>query len=814
MPSDFRHALRNLVASPGFAFTAMLTLALGLAAVSTIFAVVETVMFRPLAFPHSERIVTVSQVLSPFGSGPSVANLAEFQRWEGSGLFKHAAAVGAAQLTLLGSGRAERLFGVSVSPDFFRVFEVRPFLGRGFEARDAMPGQDSVIVLSHSLWMSSFGGDPLIIGKVARTDAGPMTVIGVMPPRFDFPRLADVRTIMYWAPERTEFWTPLTITEKLVEEGNFNYYVIGRLKDDVTPQRAAEQCRASAIQIFRDKVVRNPASIFGQLIAKLAVYVVPLRDTMSWGVRSALWMLLAAVGLLLMLVLFNLSNLLLTRNAGRLREFVVREALGATRWHLFRQGLAEPILVVAGASLISLAAAEWGVSIIRAVAAARIPRLYDLSVDARVTALLIILSLVIAALFGALPLLVLRKSAISTVLQSEGRGATGDRYTHRLKSGLMILEIAISTVLLIGAGLLIRSFTNVMRVDPGFDPHNLLNITVSLNPKTNHDPAKQLAHIGELLEALRSIPGVESATVANEVPLAGEINIHHVNAVGKHALPADETKGAEYRVADASYFNTMRIPIIAGRGFRKDEPDGFALVNRKMASHLWPRENAVGKQFRDGDNPPVTVIGVVGNVHDGSPERETMMQFYLPLAANPWCDKYMIRTRINPATILPLIQQSIWRLDPEAPVSHPQLMEQMLESTTLDRRFETDLVAGFAATALFLAMLGLFSMASLSVATRTREFGIRLALGATGTDLVKLEMSRTLWIICAGLACGIVASAMLGNVLVGFLYGLTAWNPLVYGLAIVVLLVSAFLAAWLPARHAARIDPAIALRHE
>jgi putative ABC transport system permease protein len=813
---DVHYGLRRLKRSPGFTAVAALTLALGLAAVNTIFAVVETVLLRPLDYSHSERIFSVSQSLPSLGSGPEVVTLREFERWEKSGLFEHAAAMDTVEHTLLGSGHPERLLGVRVTPDFFRVFGVQPFLGRGFEAGDATSGHDNVMVLSYPLWMSSFGGDPGVVGRPVRMSEGPMTIIGVMPPRFDFPRLADVRTIMFWAPEQTDFWTPLVVTEKLVEEGNYNYYMLGRLRDGVTPQRASEQLRASAIQIFRDEEVKEPAYHFEleQILSSLAIYVVPLRDTMAWGVRETLWMLLAAVGLLLALVLFNLGNLLLTRNVGRLREFVVREALGATHWQLFRQSFVEQIVLVAGAALISLALAEWGVSAIRAVAGTRLPRLYGLSIDARVTVLLAMLSFLIATLFGALPLLVMRNSRLSAALQSEGRSLTADRRTNRLKSGLMVMQIGVSMVLLIGAGLLIQSFTNVLRVKPGFDPHNLLNITVSLNPKTNRDPATRLAHLRELLDALGSIPGVESAAVVNEVPLTGEVDIHDPQAVGRPSPSTGWREGGEYRVVDASYFRTMRIPLLAGRGFREDEPEGFAIINRKMAARLWPGEDALGKQFRDGDNPPVTVIGIVGDIHDGSLEREPRMQFYLPLAADPWSEEFMIRTRIDPAAVLPVAQQTVWRLDPEQPVSHPQIMERLLESTTLDRRFETALVAGFAAAALCLTTLGLFSIASLSMARRTREFGIRLALGATGADLLRLELLRTLAIAFSGLACGVAASLALARTVAGFLYGVTPWNPEIYGAAIVVLMAPAFVAAWLPARRATRVDPMVALRYE
>ena len=809
---DIRHAQRMLAKSPGFTAVAILTLALGLGAVNTIFAVVQTVILRPLSFPQSDRIAVVSQTMPAIGSGAGVANLGEFRRWQQSGLFESAAAVETADYSLLLTGRAEHIFGVRVTPDFFHVFGVHRFLGRGFSTADGAPGHDNVIVLSHQLWTRSFAGDRNIVGKPIRIGDRLLTVIGIMPPRFDFPRLADVRAVMSWAPEQAEFWVPLAVTEKAVQEGNFNYYVLGRLKDGVTTQRAAAEFHFSAIQMFREGEVAEPSyrELFEQIIASLSVQVVPLRESMSWGIRGALWMLLAAVGLLLALVLFNLGNLLLTRNAGRLRESVVRQALGATRRQLFRESLAEQILLVGGAALLSLLLAGWGVSAIRNIAAARLPRLYDLSIDAHATAVLLALALLISVLFGALPLVVLPHSTIGSVLQSEGRTATADRRTSRIKSALMTMQIGVAVILLIGAGLLIKSFSNVTRVNPGFDPRNVLNISVYLSPKISQDAAKRLAHLRALLGMLREIPGVESASIVNHVPLAGEVDIHDVHPVGRSV----RREGTEYRIIDATYFRTMRIRLVAGREFREDEPAGLAIINRKMASNFWPNQDAVGQQFADGDNPPVTVVGIVENVHSGSLESEPRMQFYLPLAANPWSSQFLLRTRINPAAVLPLAEQEIWRLDSQQAVSHPQTMERLLASATLDRRFETGLVTGFGATALFLATLGLFSIASLSVAQRTREFGIRFALGAKDKDILKLELTRTLGLALLGLACGVAISLAMAKILERFLYGVAAWNMQVYGAATLVLLVSAFLAAWFPARHATRVDPTVALRYE
>lgn len=814
---DFRFAFRTLMKSPGTLALTVLTLALGLASVNTIFALVNTIILRPLDFPHSERIFTVSLRLPALGSGPVVANLGEFEAWKKSGLFEQFAAIGTNSLTLLGKNHAERLSGVSVTPDFFNVFGAKTFLGRGFVAGDGTPGRDNVIVLSYALWKGSFGGDPQIVGRTIRVSRGTMTVIGVMPALFDFPRLADVRSIMVWAPMEPQFWTPLAVTEKGIEEGNFDYLVVGRLKDGITAEFAAARFRASAVQLFRDLETQKPQyrNTIEQAVESLAVYVVPLNDMMSWGIRGALWILLGAVALLLPLVLFNLGNLLVTRNASRVHEFILRQALGATRWQLFRQSLVEQLLPVVGAALVSVVLADWGISVIRAVAAARLPRLYDLALDAHVATLLAVLTVFIAVLFGSIGLFVLPNSAPSSELQSEGRSTTADKRTHKLKSGLMVLEIAGSTVLLVGAGLLIRSFENVMRVDPGIDPANLVTIDVSLSGEAHENQAQRIERVRGLLDGFRSIPGVESVAVVNHVPLTGDSDIHNVNVVGAPTPPAAESKGAEYRIVNSNFFATMRIPILAGRGFLAAEPKGFGVVNRTMASLLWPGQNAVGKRFGDGDNPPITVIGVVGDIHNGSLEHEPMMQFYLPLSADPWAaDHFMIRTHIDPGAILPLVQKTVWRIDPEATVGHPQNMEQLLDATTLDRRFETGLVTGFATMALLLAMLGLFSVTSLSVSHRTREFGVRLALGANGKDLVKLEFSRAIKVACIGLGGGIIGSLLLGRTVAAFLYGVTPWNAAVYASAVAALMLPAFLAVWLPARRAAKVDPMAALRYE
>jgi putative ABC transport system permease protein len=553
-----------------------------------------------------------------------------------------------------------------------------------------------------------------------------------MPAGFDFPRLADVSMIMNWAPEQAEFWVPFVIGPKLLEQGSFNFYALGRLRDGVTFERAAAQFRATAVHLFKEKEVKYPEykSVIEQMLGTFVVYVTPLKETMAWGIRDVLWMLLAAVGLVLVLVLFNLGNLLLTRNAQRLREYTVRQALGASRWQLFRQGLLEQTVLVCLASALAMLLTAWGIAIVRAVGANKLPRLYELQFSFTYFGLLLGMAFVTAVIFGALSQLLLSETVLAFGLHSQSRTATGDYRTNRLRFALMAAEIAVSVVLLVGAGLLINSFRNVMRERPGFNPQNVLTVKVSSDPQKTDKPEKRLQHIRELVDRLRGLPGVTSASLVSHLPLTGDSEIHDVRAVGKSLQQRAENISAEYRVVEAAYFRTMQIPLIAGRMLRPDDPVTSAMINQRMATRLWPREDPIGKQFRDGDNPPAKVLGVVGDVHYGSLEKPEMMQFYRLITADPYYgDTFVIRSAYDPESLAPMVQRTVWRLDASEPVTHVQTMERIFEAVILQRRFETNLLSSFAAVALFLSGLGLFGLASLSAARRTREFGIRLAVG-------------------------------------------------------------------------------------
>ncbi len=812
IPSGIRYALRNLRTGWRFATLFVLTLGLGLAGVNTIFSVLNTVILRPLPFKHADRLVTITETVPFMGSGPQICTLDEFQRWQKSSLLDDTAAINTMDLILTGRDRAELLSGARVTPDFFRVFGISPLLGRGFVPEDATLGHEQVIVLSHQLWARRFGSDPAIVGKSIQFSGATMTVIGVAPPRFDFPRLADVGAVMRFAPEQTEFWTPLVITQKMIDQNNYSYYLVGRVHAGVLASRAAAEFKVSAIQSLHYIVEKNPQyrEPLEHLAKIIAVQVTPLSESMAWGVRNALWMLLAAVALLLLLVLFNLGNLLVTRNANRLREYAIRQALGGSRWQLFRQALIEQGILIALASVLSLSLSIWAIDLIRRIGAARVPRLYELSLDTHTILLLLGLALATALAFGALPLLVLPDSA--GWFRSESRSSTGDRRSQRLRATLIAAEIAVSMLLLVSAGLLGASFSNVMHVNPGFDPNRLLTFSISFSPQLYADKPGMLATQRELLDRVRALPGVESASVVNVLPLTGDYEIHGIGAVGK---PLNRDAGAEARLIDPRYFETMHIPLIAGRALREDDSGKVAVINQKMAHLLWPAENPIGREFRDNGNPPMRVIGVVGDVHSGPLETEPMMQYYSSLVKFPgYANSFAIRTKTDPLSLLPAVERTIWRLDPDLAVSGAKTMDHIIQSTTLERRFETDLLLGFSVFALFLSALGLFGVASLSVTRHSREFGIRMALGATGTDVVWLEIVRNIAIVITGLAVGLLLSFVAHRALAAFLFGVSPLNLNVYTAAAAVLIVSAMIAVLIPALRAARMDPAVVLRDE
>jgi len=458
-----------------------------------------------------------------------------------------------------------------------------------------------------------------------------------------------------------------------------------------------------------------------------------------------------------------------------------------------------------------LSLSPWAIELIRKVGGARVPRLYEVLLDTHTVLLLLGLAVATGLAFGTLPLLVLPDSS-GWFRDGESRSSTGDRRSQRLRATLIPAEIAISMVLLVSAGLLAASFLKVVNVNPGFDPESLLTFSVSFSPRLYSDAPKMLTVQRELLDRIRALPGVESASLVNVLPLTGDYAIHGVGPVGK---PLNRDAGAQARVIDPRYFETMHIPLISGRTLREDDSGKVAVINQKMGYLLWPGENPIGREFTENRGAPIRVIGVAGNVHSGRLETEPMMQYHSSFIAFPgYANSFAVRTKPDPLSLLPAVERTIWRLDPDLAVSGARTMELILQSATLERRFETDPLLGFSAAALFLSALGLFGVASLSVTRHSREFGIRMALGATGADVLWLEIVRNVVIVVAGLAVGLLLSFGTHRALTALLFGVSALSLKIYAAAAAVLTISAMTAVLIPALRAARMDPAIVLRNE
>ena len=809
---ELRHALRGMRRDPGFTAAAVLILGVGMAAATVMFSLVDTVLLRPLPFPAADRILAIGEIIPFFGTNPLVAvTLREYQLWRESGALQPTTAVHSASFTLLGAGQPERIEGVQVTADFFRLFGIEPELGRDFRAGEDKPGAPPIAILSHQLWARKFHSDPAIVGQAIHLGDSLRTVVGVMPPGFDFPRRADISRLI-WAPEQTEAWVPFQFTEEEVRQGNFNYLVLGRLASGVSRAQAQARLQAITHQIYEEQARGNDefAEIVRQNLPGIVVRPESLQATMTGGIRSALWMLFGAVALLLVLIYANLANLFLTRSAARLREQNIRQALGASRWHIFEERFVESAAIGAMAAALGILLTFWGLAAIKDFGANRLPRLYELTLNPRALLVLTALGIAAAFLFGAVPGWLRSRAPLA----SPTRSTAGSRAETRLRAWLVTAEIALSLILLVGGALLLESFRHVLDSDPGFDTRNLLTAAVPLPGKQYPTASRQYRQFERLLDAVRRQPGVEAASMANAVPLTGEAEIHTLRA-GATSQPSAPAFHAEYRMVDPEYLRTMRISLVRGRWFQDTDGETAAVVSLNLAQSLFPGRNPLGLQFREGDNPPLTVVGVVGEVRNGTLETQPTLQYYRPAATETYSYMFfVIRTRVAPESVIAEVRRAVNGIDPEQPVAHIRTMQEILHGGTLPRRFETWLLASFAAIALFLSVLGVFGVLSLSVARRAREFGIRMALGATRPGILRLVMGEATRLIAAGVVAGVTLALLSRPLLKDLLFGVTAGDPKVYAVTIAVLVAAGMLACWIPARKAAHGDPARVLREE
>jgi putative ABC transport system permease protein len=792
---EIRFAFRALARSPAFTLIAVLTLALGVGANVAILAVVRNVLLRPLPYAQPERLVrlwanNIERGLPQFSVSPD-----EYVAWRTGNRTLESMSAFERQRdgVLTGLGDAREITLARIAPDLIPFLGVSPALGRGFTERDAS-GDARVVMISDGFWKAELGGDTRVLERTLVLDGVPHAVIGVMPPGFQVPFNPAVA------------WTPMQM--RLGQPGRY-LRVLGRLRAGVTPEQAAADIRAIADVLSRE----FPATNTGWSVTLMTVQEAVVGESF----RSALMVLLGVVGIVLLVACANVSNLLLSRVLARRQEVAVRSALGASRMRLIRQWLTEGALLGALAALPGLLLGLWAVMLLRTMNPEAVPRVAEIRVDVPVAFFTIGVSIFAGALLGALPGLLAARSS-GHGLTEDARGVSGGVRVGRLRSLVLVGELAFSVVLLIGTMLLLRSFQRVQAIDPGFEANGVTVAAVAL-PTVQYDPQARVRFFDDLLQRVRALPGVESAAAVTSAPFAGPNS-------GDVFLPEhlagsvrDQPPDADMRTVTPGYFQTLRLPLVSGRTFQpRDTRDSVAIISRALARRYWPAMDPIGARVRIGDlqnGPVVRVIGVVEDARYQSLENtlvRPMMYLAHTTTAPAATMQLVVRTRGAGDDLLPGIRRELAALDPALAIGTAAPLADLVESAFAERRFHVMLFALFAGTALLLALVGLYGVMAYMVVQRTREMGVRLALGAGSGDLIRLVLGRAVRVTLAGLTLGIIAALGLTNLLQKLLFDTQPNEPAAYiGVAALVLFVSAC-ACYLPARRAAKLDPATALR--
>ncbi len=807
---DLRYAVRNLGKAPGFAGVAVLTLALGIGATTAIFSLVYGVMLRPLPFPQPDQLVTVWELPDPADPDQlrlvSPANLTDFR--EQSDSFEALAAMVVRVVNLTGRGEPERLTGLVVSPNFFEVLGVGATLGRVF-----LPDRDATtqptVVLSRGLWQRRFGSDPAIIGQALSLDGVSHTVVGVVPP--------SVRSGMGQMFDQMELWlrAPRGIPEpNFMGEVDEDYltarhaaslFVIGRLNPAVTIQRARAEM---------DTIAQRLADEYPDTNAGRGVRVDPLSDV--GNTRQELLVLFGAVTFVLLMACANVANLVLARAAGRERELAIRTALGAGRSRLIRQLLAESVILSLLGGGLGLLLASWGIDGLLAFSPDTLPRQQEIGVDRWVLGFALVISLLTALGFGLAPAFHASRPDLRDSL-AEGSRASRGRSRRRLQRSLVVAESALSLVLLVGAGLLVRTFLELQRVAPGFESQGVLVLSVFLPASRYAGDAQLVAFYPEVVERLASLPGVRSASAVSSVPFSNLALDGRFTIEGRlPPLPGEELQ-ATVRLTSPSYFRTMGIPVLSGRSFiPRDEADArkVAVINQTTSRRFWPNESPLGHRI-GGEGGWFEIVGVVGDVKNDGLENEPRPEVYFPQPVFP--PRYtdlVVKTGSDPLRLAEAVRSAIRAVDADLPVTAIQTMDQIVGQSVADRRFNMLLLAVFAGLAVVLAAVGIYALMAHSVSQRTRELGIRIALGARTPDVYTLVVKEGLVLSLLGVSIGAAGAFWITRLLASELYGVTATDPATFATVAVGLVGVALLACYLPARRATKVEPMVALRSE
>jgi putative ABC transport system permease protein len=800
MFQDLRYGLRMLIKNPGFAFVAVFTLALGIGANTAIFSIVNAVLLQPLPFSEPDRLVWIWGNIRNGGRSASVSPLDYLDYRAQNTTFEHFAATFSipAPFNLTGSGEPERLQGAVATGNFFQALGVNPALGQTFLLENEEPGRDQVVVLSHRLWKQRFAGDPSLIGKTLALDGKTFEVIGVMPAGFNFPRGA-------------ELWTPMNfqISPGMKQRKAHFLRPVGRLKPGVTLAQA---------QTDMDSIAGSLETQYPDSNTGWNLRMVPLREQLVGNIRPTLRVLFGAVGLVLLIACANVANLLLVRASSRQKEIAIRMALGAGRRRIVRQMLTESMLLAIAGGTLGVFLAIWGIDLIVAFSGNDIPATAQIGIDGVVLGFTLCVSLLTGILFGLVPALPATQSArLSETLKEGGRSGGQGSSRNRTRNLLVVFETAIAVVLLIGAGLLIRSFVRLQNVGPGFDAENVLTARIDLSREKYNLPEKAASFWVQLHERLAALPGVEAVGMNTELPLSGQPNDTPFSVQGRPVEP-NQRFGADFRRVNQDYLRSMRIPLKRGREFTEQEVRQGAnvvVISEALANGVFGDEDPLGQRLLLGLNEktPFEIIGIVGDIRHRTLEADPLAMMYLPVPSTQWTN-LTIKVSGDPLSMAAAVRREVRTIDPDQPIAAIRTMEQVVAESVGTPRYRTSLLGLFAFIALLLAAIGIYGVSSYAVAQRTHEIGIRMALGAEPRDVQWLVIGRGIGLALVGVGAGLIGAFGLTRLLAGFLFGVTATDPLTFAGVAVILTGIALVACWMPARRAARVDPMVALRHE
>jgi predicted permease len=815
---DLRYGVRTMLRSPGFTATAVIALALGIGANTAIFSVVNAVLLRPLPFDRPDRLVQVWHTPPPAsfpGMHEFAVSPANFLDWRDENrTFEGMSAYGFGRYTFTGSGHPEAIRTCAGTSGLFSILHARPLLGRDFLEGEYEPGHDHEVVLSYRLWRSRFGGDPEIVGNNIELNGQAFAVIGIMPPGFEFPIVSDPN-------DRAQMWKPMAWSdqERAVRDDH-NFGVVARLKEGVS----LKQAQAELDAISKRLALQYPAENKGW-----GAIAVPLRDDLVGDVRPALLILLGAVALVLLIACANVANLILSRTLSRRKESAVRAALGATRRRLLQQAFSETLLLAVAGGGLGLIFAHYGLILIVKFLAERLPRSNEITVDGWVLTFTLGVSLLTGLAAGLLPALRMAKADLNEALKQGLVRTAADSGGSRTRNALVVSEVALSLMLLIGAGLLIRSLWMLRNTNPGFDADHVVTLEVSIPSSKFTEPIQQVSYFSRVLDRVRSLPGVESAGVIDSMPLSDDGSHQPISIEGRPVLPIAEQPAVDVRLISPGYLSAMHISLLRGRGI--DDSDvagrpGTVLISQSMAAAFWPNEDPIGKRLTLYFFPDLTrvVVGVVADVKlNALNETRPVPTLYSPLAqmtaprGSEWHSYGMnlaVRTKMDPLGAVPAITDSIREIDSDVPLLNVRTMDDAVSASLSPQRFAMLLLAAFAGLALLLAVVGIYSVMSYSVSRRTHEIGIRVALGARRSDVLMLVVRQGLELALIGSAIGIAGALLLSRLMSSQLYSVSPTDPVTFVAVSVLLTVVALAACYIPARRALQVDPMVALRYE